>query len=154
MIKSHTYRTLALLALGACITGIALAQSLGPPTYELSWNTIDSGGGNSTGGGYQLTGTIGQPDASTVPLAGGAYTIAGGFWPGAGQQPGQTCEGDADNSGAVDVDDLIAIILGWGGCLGCPPNHCASDVAPHPNGNCATDVDDLISVILHWGACP
>jgi hypothetical protein len=55
------------------------------------------------------------------------------------------CEGDVDGSGAVDVDDLIAVILGWGPCAApCPP-----DV----NQSGAVDVDDLIAVILNWGAC-
>ena len=31
------------------------------------------------GGGYILGGTIGQPDAGAV-LAGGSYTLGGGFW--------------------------------------------------------------------------
>ena len=47
--------------------------------YDLTWNTIDGGGYMySTGGGYSLGGTIGQPDAGL--LSGGVYTVAGGFW--------------------------------------------------------------------------
>ena len=50
--------------------------------YDLSWSTIDSGGYTwSTGGGYSLGGTVGQPDAGV--LSGGGYTLAGGFWSGA-----------------------------------------------------------------------
>jgi len=56
------------------------AASGGP--YELSWTTIDGGGGQSSGGQYTLTGTAGQPDASYS--AGGDYEVLGGFWP-AGQ---------------------------------------------------------------------
>ena len=52
-------------------------QSGGP--YDLSWYTIDGGGGTSSGGPYTLSGTIGQPDAGG-PLAGGSYTLTGGFW--------------------------------------------------------------------------
>jgi hypothetical protein len=48
--------------------------------YELSWYTIDGGGGRSIGGLYTLTGTIGQPDAAYS--AGGDYELLGGFWPG------------------------------------------------------------------------
>ena len=32
--------------------------------YEISWYTIDSGGGTSSGGSYVLSGTIGQADAA------------------------------------------------------------------------------------------
>jgi len=54
-----------------------LAQSGGP--YDLSWFTVDGGGGTSSGGGYALSGTAGQPDAGVV-LTGGDYILAGGFW--------------------------------------------------------------------------
>jgi hypothetical protein len=63
---------------------------------------------------------------------------------------GATCLGDTNNSGAVDVDDLVAVILGWGACANCPPAVCSSDI----DGDCDTDVDDLVAVILNWGACP
>ena len=32
--------------------------------YEISWYTIDGGGGQSSGGTYVLTYTIGQPDVA------------------------------------------------------------------------------------------
>ncbi len=61
------------------LPAVALAQS--GDGYDLSWNTIDCGGHTfSSGGGYTLGGTVGQPDAGV--LAGGDYTLAGGFWPG------------------------------------------------------------------------
>ena len=69
---------LAQVALGSAAP--ALAQSGGP--YDLTWSTIDGGGGMfSAGGSFTLGGTIGQPDAG--PLAGGSYTLLGGFWGGA-----------------------------------------------------------------------
>ncbi len=58
------------------IASAVLAQSGGG--YDLSWSTIDNGGGESSGSGYTLVGTIGQPDAGT--LSGGGFTLAGGFW--------------------------------------------------------------------------
>ena len=57
---------------------MVLAQSAA--TYDLSWSTVDGGGGVSTGGGYSLGGTAGQPEAGL--LSGGVYTLGGGFWPG------------------------------------------------------------------------
>jgi len=60
------------------LSGGALAQG----GYDLSWWTADGGGQTfSTGGGYSLGGTIGQPDAGL--LSGSGYTLAGGFWSGA-----------------------------------------------------------------------
>ncbi len=56
-----------------------LAQSGGG--YDLTWSTVDGGGETfSTGGGYSLGGTAGQPDAGL--MAGGIYTLSGGFWGG------------------------------------------------------------------------
>jgi hypothetical protein len=48
--------------------------------YDLTWNTIDGGGGTSSGGQYSLIGTIGQPDAAYS--SSDDYEILGGFWPG------------------------------------------------------------------------
>lgn len=63
---------LALLGVSA-----AFAQSGGG--FDLTWNTIDGGGGTSAGGSFTLTGASGQPDAGG-PLSGGVYSLAGGFW--------------------------------------------------------------------------
>ncbi len=49
--------------------------------YEISWSTIDGGGGRSAGGDFVLVGTIGQPD--TGEMSGGDYQLSGGFLPGA-----------------------------------------------------------------------
>lgn len=46
--------------------------------FDLSWSTIDGGGGTSIGGNYSLSGTVGQADAGVQ--SGGGYTLAGGFW--------------------------------------------------------------------------
>jgi hypothetical protein len=47
--------------------------------YSINWYKIAGGGGVSTSGTYQVSGTIGQPDASRA-MTGGAYSLAGGFW--------------------------------------------------------------------------
>ncbi len=70
---------LAVLVAVALGIGVALAQTGGG--YDLTWSTIDGGGGASAAGSYQLAGTLGQPDAGTS--LGGAYTLSGGFWNGA-----------------------------------------------------------------------
>jgi len=72
--NTKTVRFALLLAtlgfLGIC----AQAQS-----YSIDWYKIAGGGGTSTGGTYQVTGTIGQPDASGA-MTGGNYSLTGGFW--------------------------------------------------------------------------
>jgi hypothetical protein len=46
--------------------------------YSIDWYKIAGGGGVSTNGQYTLSGTIGQPDAGA--MAGGNYSLTGGFW--------------------------------------------------------------------------
>ena len=48
--------------------------------YSIDWYKIAGGGGSSsTGGGYSVSGTVGQHDAGG-PMTGGNYSLAGGFW--------------------------------------------------------------------------
>src|SRR5262245_10521483 len=75
-LNSMTSCVLGALILAGFVTP-ARAQSAGP--FDLSWSTVDSGGGTSAGGQFSLTGTIGQPDAA-VTLTGGQFSLTGGFW--------------------------------------------------------------------------
>jgi hypothetical protein len=59
------------------VSSIALAAG----SYDISWWTVDGGGGTSSGTGYTLNGTLGQLDAGTLS-SGGGYTLADGFWHG------------------------------------------------------------------------
>jgi hypothetical protein len=47
--------------------------------YSISWYKVSAGAGTSSGGTYQVSGTIGQPDASGS-MNGGSYALTGGFW--------------------------------------------------------------------------
>src|SRR5665213_2628504 len=47
--------------------------------YSIDWYKIAGGGGTSTGATYQVTGTIGQPDAGGA-MSGGNFSVTGGFW--------------------------------------------------------------------------
>ncbi len=47
--------------------------------FDLSWYSVDGGGGlMSTGGTFELSGTIGQADAGLMTE--GSYALTGGFW--------------------------------------------------------------------------
>ena len=48
-------------------------------SFSLEGYVIAGGGGTSIGGPFAVSGTIGQPDASTVS-SGGNYAVQGGFW--------------------------------------------------------------------------
>ena len=91
-------------ALGIAVLLLGLAVSSVPAQdFTLDWFTMDGGGGQSTGGVYAVTGTIGQPDAGT--MAGGDYTLAGGFWGlvGAVQTPGVPLLSITRTNGSVIV---------------------------------------------------
>ncbi|MHC5001826.1 MAG: right-handed parallel beta-helix repeat-containing protein [Planctomycetota bacterium] len=56
------------------------------------------------------------------------------------------CPADVDGNGAVDVDDLVAVILDWG--------NGGVDLRTDVTGDGTVNVDDLVAVILAWGPCP
>jgi hypothetical protein len=151
---THATRLSFMIAALTLIVTAALAQQFAPGTFDLSWHTVDGGGGASSGGSFQLAGTIGQPDAGAA-LSGGAFTLVGGFWPGAGPAL-NTCPGDIaplpDGNGQVNIDDLLAVISGWGACPA-PPPACPADIAP-AGGNSLVNIDDLLGILTNWGACP
>jgi hypothetical protein len=76
--------------------------------FDLTWNTIDGGGATSTGGGFELSGTIGQADASAASaLTGGNYTLVGGFWPAfTSLTCTQFAPADFNQDCSVDTQDL------------------------------------------------
>jgi hypothetical protein len=76
--KMIRYVNVVVFVICLSLVSHTLAQSGGD--YELTWSTIDGGGGVSSGGPYTLTATIGQPDAAAV--SGGQYELLGGFLPG------------------------------------------------------------------------
>lgn len=47
--------------------------------YAIDWFKVSGGGGTSTGGVFQVSGTVGQHDAANT-ISGGNYSVTGGFW--------------------------------------------------------------------------
>ncbi|TVQ51036.1 MAG: hypothetical protein EA377_13425 [Phycisphaerales bacterium] len=112
--------------------------------FDLSWFTIDSGGGVSSSGAIVLSGTIGQFDAGM--MSGGSFELAGGYWTGGAITPVvPPCVGDINNSGGVDVFDLLLLLESWGSC----PAPCSADL----NNSGAVDVFDLLLLLENWGVC-
>jgi len=72
-------------------------------TFDITWFTIDGGGGESSGGVYTLKSTIGQPDAGIH--TGGNYELQGGFW--VSSIAGVEEPGDCDSSGMIDILDYL-----------------------------------------------
>ncbi len=67
------------LLLALLFAPVAVAAQAGGD-YDLTWNTVDGGGGLGSNGDYTLGGAAGQPDAGF--LAAGEYMLSGGFWGG------------------------------------------------------------------------
>jgi len=83
--KKHLQAAMGLAALLILVLALAAGTALaGANGFDISWFTVDGGGGESSGGPYTLSGTAGQHDAGYA-LSGGDYTLAGGFW-GAGAE--------------------------------------------------------------------
>ena len=82
----------------------------GAPEFDLSWHTVDGGGVmRSTGGDFELSGTIGQPDAGA--MSGGNFTLTGGFW-------FEVIASDCNEDGVVnlfDYDTFQTCLTGPGG---------------------------------------
>lgn len=70
---------------------------------------------------------------------------------------GPACPANIVNSGTsagrVDVDDLLAVIGGWGPCPA-PPALCPANIVNTGTSLNRVDVDDLLAVIGQWGPCP
>jgi outer membrane protein assembly factor BamB len=64
-----------------------------------------------------------------------AYQTAGGPLP-----------GDVNGDGAVDVADLVELLVSWGPCPE-PPEPCPADI----DGDGDVDVGDLVELFVNWG---
>lgn len=67
-----------LSGLAALAFGLFLSAGQASAQFAIDWFTVDGGGGASTGGVYEVRGTLGQPDAGVS--SGGGFTLTGGFW--------------------------------------------------------------------------
>lgn len=124
----------SLAILTTLLLGATLA-SAGGGSFDIPWYTIDGGGGTSVGGAFELSGTIGQPDAG-VTMTGGSYALTGGFWVGAAST--NPCVGDLTGDGTTDLADLGLLFSCWSTPCG--------DVT----GDGLTDLADLGVIFGDW----
>jgi len=74
-----------------------VASSVIAQEFSLTWYTIDGGVMRGTGGDFELSGTIGQPDAGET--SGGDFELSGGFW-------FPVVAGDCNTDGGIDRFDF------------------------------------------------
>lgn len=135
--KRLTKLTVGLLTAG--LLSAALAED-----NELTWYTMDGGGGYSIGGAYELDGTIGQPDAGSL-MTGVNYELAGGFWAG-GQMVAPPPPGDCDGDGDVDLSELT----NFESCFLGPDNVVLNCGCSDANGDGDVDLRDMTMLQLHF----
>ncbi len=129
------------LAIAAVLAVKVAAQT------EINWSTIDGGGHTfSTGGAFELGGTIGQPDAQVAPvMTGASFELTGGFWP---VTQVCWCLGDMNGDGArngLDVQKFVACVTSGGSCS------CADvDAASGVN---IDDVAVFVEALLNGTSC-
>ena len=93
------------------LSALCLASSLSAG-YAVDWYTVDSGGDMwCTGGEFELSGSIGQPDAGPV-MTGGDFTLVGGFWPAVAVEPAYglgdlNCDGSLNG---LDIDPFVLVL--------------------------------------------
>jgi len=107
----------------------------GTTDYTLDRYTVNGGGAmRSSGGDFELSSTIGQPDVGV--LAGGDYELQSGFW-------FALIPGDFDEDGVVTLLDY----LGLGLCFTGPGTAVSLDCVPYDtNGNGTIDLLDVAQV--------
>ncbi len=130
-----TTRRAVLATAVLAVTATASAQQ-----YTIDWYSIDGGGAMFTSGQqYELSGTIGQPDAGA--MAGNEFQLVGGFWAAASAgAPCDPCDANCDGAiDAFDVEPFITVLLGGGGCA-----PCTGDV----NGDGVIDAFDIEPFVL------
>jgi hypothetical protein len=117
--------------------------------YAIDWHTVDGGGEMwSTGGDYELGGTIGQPDAGAMSGTGpgGTYALTGGFW----ALPPCWCLSDMNNDGLRNGEDIQAFV----DCMTGAGFNCAcADLDTNGILNMA-DVGAFVAGLLAGAGCP
>lgn len=86
-----------------CVVGLTLfvvPVTATAQSFSLAWYTIDSGGGQSGDGTFELNGTIGQSDAG-VTSSGGGFALTGGF---------QLPAADTVLLGDVNLDETVNLL--------------------------------------------
>ncbi len=135
---------------GTTLLVTALAFSLGASSqatadFTIDWWTVDGGGGmwaTDPAMTFELSGTIGQPDAGTV-MVGGPFELVGGFW-----ALGAPCTllGDLNGDGVIDLLDLSQLLAHFGTLSG------ATYEDGDLNGDGAVDLLDLSELLIGFGS--
>ena len=132
----------------AALVGALLSlSSASAQSFELSWFSIDGGGAMfTTGGDFELSGTIGQADAGF--LSGGDFELVTGFWA-ITLLDATACTGDLDGDLQVGLSDLAILLANFG----TPSGALLEDGDLDGDGD--VDLSDLANMLSAFGTiCP
>ncbi len=109
---TNTAVRVALLRLAAASLTLALAPAALAGDFAIDWYSIDGGGEMfSSGGDFELGGTIGQADANQIVMTGGDFELQGGFWAVAAA-PCDPCDTDCDGMvNSFDIEPFLELLF-------------------------------------------
>ena len=143
--KTDSFVRVAPLRFAAVVLTLGVATTTLGQNFQIDWHTINGGGGFSAAGGFELEGTIGQPDAGF--MTGGNFELSGGFW--AGAVPQCACLGDMNSDGdrnGADISAFVGCVIQGGACV------CAD--VNGMNGVTLADVTVFVADLLTGTGCP
>ena len=142
---NRTARIIVTVVVPAFVVSAGLAYA----DFEIDWHSIDGGGEIfSTGGTFELGGTIGQADANAMVLTGGGFELVGGFW--AVAVPTCGCLSDLDNDGQRTGAD----VQGFVDCLTATGTNCACADVDGIFGLTVDDIAAFVADLLDGTDCP
>ena len=128
-------RLVNIAAMVVVLTGSAFAQD----SFEIPNSTYSGGGGISSGGGFSVTGSIGQ--AAAEPMVGGDFQFLSGYL-----ATECICDpADFNCDSIVNGEDLTVLLSHWGNCPDMNPG-CLGDIT----FDGLTDGVDLAILLAHW----
>ena len=112
--------------LGTTVVSVGMASGAAGQGLEISWSSIDCGGGASAGGALELSFTVGQPESGAA--SGGSLVIGNGFLPGSIAVCYANCDGSTIQP-ILNVNDFSCFLNRY--AAGDPYANCdGSSIAP------------------------
>ena len=138
--------TVAMIVAVLPMTTVCADDDTGKSGEDIKWQVISGGGTSGSSTNYQLGGTVGQ--TATGVGTSTSYELKHGYWQDFSEDI-FCVPGDADESGAVDIDDVVYLIAYiFSGGPAPTPDVCCAD-ANGSGGPTPVDIDDVVYLIAY-----